>query len=165
VAEPVRLSVRLVVLDGGGRVLLLKHEDAYPADPANEGPTTYWATPGGGVETGESLEEAAHRELWEETGLRAASIGACLWIRRGGSLRRNGAIEGYDERYLLVVPASTDVHGEHRLPEERGVLTEHRWWTVEGLSATAEAVFPPGLAGLLVPVVGGRVPAAPIDLG
>jgi ADP-ribose pyrophosphatase YjhB (NUDIX family) len=56
--EP-RIRVSLL-LRWHGRVLLCRQEK-----PGKE----YWLLPGGGVEAGETLEEALHRELGEELGL------------------------------------------------------------------------------------------------
>ncbi len=56
------LGARLAVFDDAGRILLIRH--------------TYlpgWYLPGGGVDVGEAIEEAAERELREETGLRATA--------------------------------------------------------------------------------------------
>ncbi len=58
---PVRRAGRVVVLDPGGRVLLLRYDN----DPPDG---RHWATPGGGLNPGETYAAAASRELAEETG-------------------------------------------------------------------------------------------------
>jgi ADP-ribose pyrophosphatase YjhB (NUDIX family) len=58
-AEPrIRVSA---VLRWRGRVLLCRHEKI--------GRGEYWLLPGGGVNSGESLVDALHRELHEEVGI------------------------------------------------------------------------------------------------
>jgi ADP-ribose pyrophosphatase YjhB (NUDIX family) len=60
-SRPATLGVRGLVIDGSGRVFLVKHSYV-------EG----WHLPGGGVETGETMLEALTRELAEEGNIKVA---------------------------------------------------------------------------------------------
>ena len=68
-----RLTSRLVVMDPQGCVLLF-----LTAAPDSSG-FTRWITPGGGVDPGESHDDAARRELFEETGYQVDDVGQPVW--------------------------------------------------------------------------------------
>ena len=69
----------------------------------------FWFTPGGGLEPGESHEEAGRRELREETGL-DAPMGPCIWLRsHTWYWAPNDAWIQSVERYFLVRAGSIEV--------------------------------------------------------
>lgn len=100
-----RQAVRLVLSNCPGRVLLAQHHGAGPADPSAPAALRYWALPGGGQEMDETRDDAARRELAEETSIRATSIRPCVRKRRG-DLLRNGEPQPYIEHYVLASAAS-----------------------------------------------------------
>lgn len=74
--EPdLRRASRLILLDGQRRVLLFRHARTNGAD--------FWAPPGGGLESGETFEQAACREACEELGITCFTPEACLGARDG----------------------------------------------------------------------------------
>jgi 8-oxo-dGTP pyrophosphatase MutT (NUDIX family) len=79
-----RRLVAIVLMDSSKERILLQHRDASaPTSPLQ------WSLPGGGIELGETADEAIRREVLEETGLRIEQAVTCsgrVYYRRPRSL-------------------------------------------------------------------------------
>jgi 8-oxo-dGTP pyrophosphatase MutT (NUDIX family) len=140
-----RPSARLFVLDRHDRVLLFRFAH-------KQGPLAgniFWATPGGGLDPGESYEQAACRKLLEEVGLRIADPGPQVARRETILQMPDGDMAHADERFFLVRADGLAPSQEGWTDLEREVMTEHRWWTQAELRATGEQVWPENIADML----------------
>ncbi len=154
-----RVGARVLVVDTDGRVLLL-----LGADPADPSAGTWWFTPGGGVDPGESLEEAARRELAEETGLVVDHLGPAVWVRTA-RFRFMGRSYRQDETFFLARVDGHVVDGTGRTELERDAVLDHRWWSLDELRATGETVYPSTMAAELALLLAEGPPPTPREVG
>ena len=134
-----RLAARVLVVDADGCVLLFRG-----FDPARPEAGEWWFTPGGGVDTGESLEEAARRELREETGLVVDSVGPPLFQRRVGFQLEGNHFDQTEHFFCVRADRFAVTHAGWSDLERRSML-EHRWWSRGEIQTTGERIYPEGL--------------------
>lgn len=139
-----RPAARIVLTDGTGRVLLFRF------DPPDRPP--FWCTPGGAVDPGETYEQAARRELIEETGI-VAEPGPQIARKLAEFITIEGVPVIADERYFRV--RLPDGHNPERINTgghtalEQKVMTSWRWFDREALAALDELWYPEDLLDLV----------------
>jgi 8-oxo-dGTP diphosphatase len=116
-----RVGVGVAVIKNG-MILLGKRKGAHGAGA--------WSFPGGHLEFGENVEECAHRELTEETGLKALSLRCGPWV--------NDVIEG-DKHYITLFVFVNEFEGDLQLLEPH----KCEGWKWFECSALPSPLFPP----------------------
>lgn len=105
------------------------------------------------MEPGETLEDAAVRELMEETGMTIADAGRQVARREAVLQLPDGEHVLSDERYFVVHANEQTVQRDGWSRLELEVMTDHRWWSIADLESTNDTVWPKELAALLRSVV------------
>jgi 8-oxo-dGTP pyrophosphatase MutT (NUDIX family) len=147
-----RTSARVLLVTSNLDVLLFSSLD--PGDPDRP---RHWFAVGGGIEDGESLEEAALREVLEETGHRLSKVGERV-VTRHASYDFEGEHYEQEETIFVAWVERFEPSTDHWTEVERRADARHQWWSIDELTDTDEVVWPENLAALLRSL---NVPATP----
>ena len=133
-------GARAVIIDGKSRVLMVKQR--------HEG-RDIWMVPGGGIEEGENAEQAAIREVKEETGL-DIEVGSLLWhVEEVSEVRGQRFVNFF---FAEVKGGVLELGADPERGEDGQVLREARFMTREEIE-DMENVYPEYLGDELWPLI------------
>ncbi|WP_225923387.1 NUDIX hydrolase [Pseudomonas vlassakiae] len=139
-----RLSARILLISERQRLLLfnIRYHSGFLAG------MSYWATPGGKLRDGESFEDAAIRELHEETGVVTPSVGRCMAQRKFPWQMPDGEQVLAVEHYYVVRVKDELCSRALWSDQEREVVRDVKWWTASELAVSREQIYPHDLPTL-----------------
>ena len=110
--RPNTVGVVVIIINSKNRVLLVKH--SYKPK---------WHVPGGGVSKGEHLEDAARREVFEETNLKIGELGILGIYRKFENFKNDTAIVFFTK----------DIEDESNLKIDQVEISEAEWFDIKDL--------------------------------
>lgn len=157
VSKPSR--VRVLLLSPCGRILLIRYRNTDRSGIDNP----CWITAGGGIEPGETIVEAALREIMEEIGLVDICLGPVVWY--GEDSQRSGDWGITFKEHFIVAHSKSEALGNSQWTEhERQQILEMRWWSTKEIENSRDAIFPVNLHRLLKPIIDGQYPAGLLEI-
>ncbi|MFM6968627.1 MAG: NUDIX hydrolase [Microbacteriaceae bacterium] len=145
-----RETARIALQDRDGRFLmLLTHFDAGVGLPPR------WITPGGGIDAGESVLDAAVRELREETGLTVNpdDLGEPIAEIPGWWDWADGErFHSYVDHFFALTVDRFELDTSGWTESERHDVLDVRWWSLDEIDAEQPFLGPVGLREVLAGV-------------
>lgn len=153
-----RRAGRVVFVGPRPTVLLLSGRD-----PSIPGAREFWFVPGGGAEAGETVRDAARREVHEEVGAHVADLGPVVWQRRV-CFSFDGAWYEQNECFFVVPTERFDPRPLGLTELEVRMTTGVRWWPLDELATAPAVVHPRDLAALVASWLSSGPPSRPLEI-
>ena len=149
----IRKSSRAIVLNRQNQIFLFRYTFDFFAEEES-----IWITPGGGLDEGESFEEALKRELFEEMGIALTESAPFVFYRNPLYKLQNGETVQSEERFYLVDCDDKTFSYDGWTESENKRMTAGKWWSLEEIRQSEEKFFSEDVVEILERLSNGDVP-------
>lgn len=163
-----RSTIRILLINQDKQLLLMRVVDPTTTRLDKKSHSAFWCTIGGKIEIGESTEQAALRELFEETGFTKDDvfIGPIVWYGRHQMIISSKHVE-LDEKFIVAnLVSNKKVALDNFTENEKSVVTHLEWLSLSDILSHTEQIFPAILKTKLADVLNMNYPVEPqwVDL-
>jgi 8-oxo-dGTP pyrophosphatase MutT (NUDIX family) len=162
---PTRNSVKVLLLNDKNELLLMCAEDPATTTVGGEYHGRFWFPIGGEVESGESIQEAALREIYEETGIKEEEVelGPIVWYGEF-DLVLGGTLTHLKQIFIVAKTKKTNIALSKPTEWEKTVVKKIAWFSYEEIKNSDEVIYPVLLSEYLPDILLGKYPKKPLEI-
>jgi 8-oxo-dGTP pyrophosphatase MutT (NUDIX family) len=162
---PERNSVKVLLFNEKEELLLMCADDpkTTSADKTYHG--RFWFCPGGQMHPEESFEQAALREIYEETGMVQADLqlGPIVWFGEFDMVL-NGILTHLKQTFLVAKTQDRQVVLNEPDHWEKTFVGKFDWFSLERIKNSKEVIFPVVMPDYLPDIISGNYPKQPLEI-
>jgi len=160
-----RKAARVLLLNSKNELLLMYIEDFDISTPEGKRNERFWCTIGGGIESDETIEQAALREIYEETGIApdAITLGPVVWYSEV-DLVLKGIPTRLQESFIVAKTSNPKAFLHQPTHDEKQVVKKLQWFSLEDIENSSDTIFPILLPKHMPAVLSGSYPEKPFEI-
>lgn len=161
---PTRNSIKVLLLNEN-KLLLLYADDPKTTSVEGEYHGPFWFPVGGEIELGETPQEAALREIYEETGIKKENVelGPIVWEGEF-TLVLAGTPVHIKEQFIIARTKQNKVSLSNLTKYEKAVIKKAAWFSLEDIENCKEIIYPVLLKEYLANIIAGKYPDNPLNI-
>ncbi len=162
---PIRDSVKVLLLNQEKELLLIGYDDPKTTSVDNKYNGKFWTPIGGKIEKGETLQEAALREIYEEATIKSDEIklGPIVWFGEF-DLILSGILTHIKHRFITGFSNQKKLSLENLTEHEKSVVKEIKWFSLEEIKNCKDIIYPIVLRDHIQDIMEGNYPKKPLEL-
>jgi len=161
----IRNSIRVLLINNKKEVLLMLAEDSKITSIDGEKRGAFWFTIGGEIKYDESIEDAAYREIYEETGLKKDEdeLGPIVWFGEY-DLMLDEKLNHLKQRFIVAKTQKEKVFLTKLDEWEKKVVQKLALFSLEDIKNCEDIIYPVVLDEYLPDILYEKYPKDPIEV-